>query len=450
MKQKYILEKLSTLLFYLSILTFLIAFNFQDTKTNGWLPQYLPSVPAVKQLVFLDSLTGYILSGGYTGPQYLLKTTNGGNNWSIFQSFGDTVVLDKIQFINRDSIVLCSDFAIFKSTNGGNSWLYYPFPIFSSMGAYDMYAFSMDSIWIAGTNAMNARLYLTTNGGLNWNTKYANSRSYFDKLYFFNRNIGFTCQTTSSDIFKTTNGGDNWFVIPEQFRDIYFIDSLTGWKSWVTMKKTTNGGLNWITQVMPSGGIISEHSTSEFSNINRDTTWASGGVVYIPAYNKKGIIYKTTNGGNNWGYQLPDTNVVKIAQYQYSEFINKNIGWEYSYSQGGVHTTVGGSDTTFYTAIKVISNSTPNSFTLKQNYPNPFNNSTIIEYSIKEQGWVKLKIFDIAGREIATLVNEVQGVGTYGVPVAVELSSGVYFYKLFFTNKKGEMQMETKKMLMIK
>ena len=119
-------------------------------------------------------------------------------------------------------------------------------------------------------------------------------------------------------------------------------------------------------------------------------------------------------------------------------------------SNGGVHTNVGGSDTTIYTTVKIISNSNPNAFTLKQNYPNPFNGSTIIEYSIKEQGWVKLKIYDIRGREMASNVNEVQSAGSYGIPITVGLTSGVYFYKLFFTNSKGEMQMETKKMIMVK
>jgi hypothetical protein len=63
---------------------------------------------------------------------------------------------------------------------------------------------------------------------------------------------------------------------------------------------------------------------------------------------------------------------------------------------------------------------------------------------------VKLKIFDITGREMATLVNEVQSTGGYGIPVSVQLSSGVYFYKLVYTNKKGELQMDVKKMVVLK
>jgi len=445
---KQILKKLANILslviFYLVVLFFIISFNFQDNMMNGWYPQYLTSLPGVSQLVFLDSLTGYYLGGS----QYLVKTTNGGDNWFIFKNFGDSLIFNNIQFLNSDSMILCTAKALFKSTDGGNNWLYFPFPTYSEITAYAMHSFSMDSIWIAGYHGIPASVLLTTNGGLNWIDKFQNSRDHFDKIYFFNRNIGYTCWSSSYDIFKTTNGGDNWFVIPEQFRYINFIDSLTGWKSYGTMKKTTNGGINWINQVLPSGGIISLSSMIQFSNINLDTIWGCGGHAY---YNWKGIIYLTTNSGNNWGYQIPDTNTIKFPKYHHSEFVNKNNGWEYlNTTHGGVHTTTGGSDTTIYMAIRKISGTIPDAFILKQNYPNPFNGSTIIEYSIKQQGWVKLKIFDISGREIATFVNEVQATGTYGVPVSVELSSGVYFYKLFFTNKEGEMQMETKKMISIK
>jgi photosystem II stability/assembly factor-like uncharacterized protein len=448
-RKSKIIEKLITFIFYLSVLLFFIGFNFQDNKMNGWFPQYLPSVPPVKQLVFLDSLTGYILSGDYTGPQYLLKTTNGGNNWSIFQSFGDTVVLDKIQFINRDSIVLCSDFALFKSTNGGNSWLYYPFPLFSSMGAADMYALSMDSIWIAGDNGMNARLYLTTNGGLNWTTKFSDTRSYFDKIYFFNRRIGFTCLTTTEGTFKTTNGGDNWFSVPERFYKMFFADSLTGWKrAYTLIQKTTNGGLNWVNQTLPSGGIIFYSGLNDFSVINKDTLWGCGGVAY--SGHEKGVIYKTTNGGTNWGYQIPDTNLVKFHLYALSSFVNKNIGWEYIYyiqDSGGVHTTVGGSDTTYFTNIKEQITNVSSDFVLYQNYPNPFNPISSIKYKVSRRADLKIIVFDITGKEIITLINKKQSSGIYEVKFdGSNLPSGIYFYSLFADG----IRVDTKKAILIK
>jgi len=73
----------------------------------------------------------------------------------------------------------------------------------------------------------------------------------------------------------------------------------------------------------------------------------------------------------------------------------------------------------------------PSTYSLLQNYPNPFNPSTIISYDILKSGNVSLKVYDIMGREVATLVNEVQAIGRYEVVFAAKnLSSGVYFYHL--------------------
>ncbi len=93
------------------------------------------------------------------------------------------------------------------------------------------------------------------------------------------------------------------------------------------------------------------------------------------------------------------------------------------------------------TSVNLISNAIPTEFKLKQNYPNPFNPSTKIEYSLPDivnakylsSRNVTLKVFDILGREIATLVNENQVAGTYSVDFIASdynLSSGVYYYSL--------------------
>lgn len=86
------------------------------------------------------------------------------------------------------------------------------------------------------------------------------------------------------------------------------------------------------------------------------------------------------------------------------------------------------------------------SYELKQNYPNPFNPSTNINFSIPKAGIVTLKIFDISGREVATLVNQNMTPGTYNVDFdGSKLSSGAYFYRL----ETGSFA-ETKKMLLVK
>ena len=88
----------------------------------------------------------------------------------------------------------------------------------------------------------------------------------------------------------------------------------------------------------------------------------------------------------------------------------------------------------------------PAEFSLSQNYPNPFNPSTIISYQLSSPGKVTLKVYDMLGREVATLVNEFQSAGSYVKTMhASSLPSGVYFYRLQTDNFSA-----AKKMLLIK
>ena len=96
----------------------------------------------------------------------------------------------------------------------------------------------------------------------------------------------------------------------------------------------------------------------------------------------------------------------------------------------------------------------PISFALSQNYPNPFNPSTMINYQLAMNSFVTLRVFDILGRDVATLVNEQRLAGSYSVQWNAErFSSGVYFYKLEAHQKDGGHAAsfsETKKLLLLK
>ncbi len=75
----------------------------------------------------------------------------------------------------------------------------------------------------------------------------------------------------------------------------------------------------------------------------------------------------------------------------------------------------------------------PTDFMLEQNYPNPFNPTTSIQYAVGSKQFVSLKVYDVLGNEVVTLVNEYKPAGRYNVEFTVkneQLSSGVYFYKL--------------------
>ena len=96
--------------------------------------------------------------------------------------------------------------------------------------------------------------------------------------------------------------------------------------------------------------------------------------------------------------------------------------------------------------VNPVNNQVPQVYSLSQNYPNPFNPVTNIKFSIPVAGNVKLVLFDILGREVKTLLNDVKPAGNYVVDFnASELSSGAYFYRL----ESGNF-VETKKMLLVK
>jgi hypothetical protein len=108
----------------------------------------------------------------------------------------------------------------------------------------------------------------------------------------------------------------------------------------------------------------------------------------------------------------------------------------------------------FWTSIIDIATSTeqieestlPQEFSLNQNYPNPFNPTTIISWQLPVSGHVSLKVYDIIGNEVATLVNEEKPAGNYEISFdASGLSSGVYFYKLTSGNF-----IKTKKMILLR
>ncbi len=100
----------------------------------------------------------------------------------------------------------------------------------------------------------------------------------------------------------------------------------------------------------------------------------------------------------------------------------------------------------FTTDVRQIDNAIPDQYELDQNYPNPFNPSTTIRYKVAKEGLVTLKVYNLLGQEVATLVNELQVSGSYEVTFdARSLSSGIYFYTLTSGNF-----VSTKKMILMK
>jgi hypothetical protein len=109
-----------------------------------------------------------------------------------------------------------------------------------------------------------------------------------------------------------------------------------------------------------------------------------------------------------------------------------------------------------FSKVLEVNVGSPSEFALYQNYPNPFNPSTTIQYQIPELSFISLKVYDVLGNEIITLVNEEKPAGTYEVDFSAiggsasggdadKLSSGIYLYRM----RAGDF-LDTKKMILLK
>jgi hypothetical protein len=334
---------------------------------------------------------------------------------------------------------------LYKTTNGVFNWSQLNTP---SVTVENMHILNQDTIWFVWSNTFAGGVFFTANGGGSWEQRGTFGSQNPEKIYMYNARIGFISKNMGSSgyVRKTTNGGASWDLIVnnDYYLDIYFADSLTGWKSSAFgFKKTTNGGLNWVAQTLPGGGMIQTNPGLSFSNINKDTIWSSGGYLLYPNNQTHGFLNRTTNGGGTWLFQIPDTSLLYVGGFV--NFVNKLNGWATS-TYGGIHTTTGGGDT-FYTPIKQISSKTPKDFKLYQNYPNPFNPKTHIIYELSVTSFVILSVFDVTGKKAVDLVNQKQSAGSYEVTFdGTAYSSGIYFYSLFIDNKL----METKRMILLK
>ena len=450
------MRSLKNILFLPLIFIITVAFNFQHNPPSNWYQQFLPNIytQQINDMTFLDSLTGFAITSRNSNPDTatILKTTNGGDDWNVVYNQSNRR-LSRIKFIN-DLTGFASGGTgtgtphLYKTTNQGVNWNLLPITTGNSYWE-DMEVLNEDTIWCVDKNSLNGGVYRTTNGGMNWQNNYSAGSNNPNKIIFYNQNTGFISDNTGTlRISKTTNSCLNWFtyVDGQSMQDIHFINDLTGWRaSGANVYKTTNAGVNWITQYLPSGGNFIFVGLYQMSFINSDTIWGAGGVINLGSGRFRGVILKTTNGGTNWGYQIPDTSINNF-EYYHIQFVNKNTGWAYT-SNRGIHTKLGG-DSSIVTAIEQPLVQIPNQFNLYQNYPNPFNPATIISFDIQKKSHVSLKVYNLQGKEIASLLNQNKNPGKYNIAFdagVYNISSGIYFYTL-----QTENFADTKKMILVK
>jgi photosystem II stability/assembly factor-like uncharacterized protein len=258
-------------------------------------------------LFFINQNTGYISTSGNT----FHKTTNAGVNW-------ESITLADYTFFGicaTDSTILLmsgKDGLMYRSTNSGYNWIK-ALPVFNaatvSGSLYDVYFYNQNTGFAVGYN-----IFKTTNGGQNWINK-PSPVSYLYRIKMVDSLNGIA--VGSNSIVRTTNGGENWIKINQQayaLYDVYFFD--------------TNSG--FITGGQPSLGLVL-YSTDFFNNWTSLNSGIISAIYSIDFLNSTtgfitglgGVIYKTTNRGNNWISQNSGT----TNSLQQIQFVNENTGF---------------------------------------------------------------------------------------------------------------------------
>jgi len=426
--------------------------NQQSSVDNSimWQVVQTPVTAAFTDIIFIDSLNGWA-SHNEMG---VIKTTDGGFNWTV-TSFYDTTyttAFNSVHFINLNTgWSVGGALQIRKTTDSGANWIKQYGPKLAGI-ANSVYFIDANTGYIAGSKKYPHIPFVakSTDGGNNWvelSPAFASAQELIDQ-YWFDANTGWLCG--NDVLLYTTNGGisfTNLFTnIPPSGNGhisllaIKFVNQLTGWIGAANLErnnvyKSTNGGLNWVFQSNPvSVGDMNQINDILF--LNTDTGWAIHGTP------GSGAIMFTVDGGESW--------VIEELSINWFDCLTNNQNkklW-----CGGSYGKVWYSDRSFPIGISGNGN-IPVDYKLFQNYPNPFNPTTVISFSIgipsgqlAVNSFTTLKIYDIVGREVETLLNEQLLPGTYEVDFdGSRYPSGVYYYQL----KAGSF-INTRKMVLVK
>ena len=445
----------------------------------------------IKSMKFSDENIGFFSGDWNCTYGVIYKTQNGGINWNRIVTTARTSYFLSISICDSSVLSVGLGGVFFKSSNYGNTWDSLGFNL--SNNYRNAYFINDNTGWVLG-GSWSGVICKTTDGGYNWIEKTIDNQNYLRSLFFLNENTGWA--GNKNKIFKTTDAGSSWYIqfdsAINNYTSIYFINENTGWAAgeYYNMFKTTNGGITWfLLPKAPGGGtiyFINENTgwsalyyreiyktTDGGLNWNRNTSilWPHRNLYKIQFLNEMtgivcadGGMFRSSNGGDNWYItyggemqsfydfcMLPNgfikaigeqgllitskdsgiswvENFLPTNQYRLNSifFSSDKTGWVFGGASKILKTTTGGEE---YTPPVI-----PEKYFLYQNYPNPFNNSTKIRFDIPDVYGVvnaKLYVYDILGREVVKLFDENVSSGSYSISWnASNFASGTYFYRL--------------------
>ena len=371
------------------------------------------------------------LIGAQNGGVFL--STNNGDNWVEVNNGLTNLSVHELLLIGNN-LFAGSYGGIFLSTNNGGNWTAV------NSGLTNLNVWSLEAI---GTNlfagTQSGGVFLSTNNGGNWTAVNNGLTNFFVyELLSIGNNI--FAGTNGGGVYLSTNNGTSWIAVNNgltslTIRSLFSNGTCLFAGTYDGVFLSTNNGGNW---TAVNNGI----TNSTIYAITGDGTNIFAGTSNYPS---GGGVFHSTNNGGNWS--KINEGLISIPHI-YSLLIANNYifagTWLQSVWRRPLSELVG---------VNYISKLVPSSYSLHQNYPNPFNPSTKINFSLPESGFTTLKVYNMLGKEVATLVNEKLNAGSYGVDFnGSNLSSGIYFYRIAIHSDKIKTEgfSDVKRMILIK
>lgn len=442
-----------------------------------WITQNSGTNSNLSSIWTFDSNTVFV--SGYQG--ILLKTSDGGKNWNQTY-FGSDVDIVSMFFLNREVGWAVGYYGrVLKTVDGGATWSSQTINSNILTTVYFLDAFT------GFTAGADGSFYKTTNGGTSWTKKNITNGSveWFFGISFSTQRNGVAVggfAGSSQMIYQTTDKGATWVrrtpVSTNFLCGISFVDALNGWAVGYKGEiiKTLDGGGTWSRQgavsnaqlnavgILPNGNAVAagENGAALIYRSFSTQPWLylikpNGGDVFkigtyqkISWYGELVPFVKTeysTNGGTSW-VLIADSVSGNSGSYNWlvPNSPSNECLLKISSSDNLAISDISQSIFTIALGTGIEELNRPVNYAVKQNFPNPFNPVTTILYQIPVSGNVTIKVFNILGDEITTLVDEYQNPGSYQIKWnGTNYPSGVYFYDI----RSGGFQAK-KKMLLLK
>ncbi|MBX2992039.1 MAG: T9SS type A sorting domain-containing protein [Bacteroidetes bacterium] len=371
------------------------------------------------------------------------------------RSSGVTQRLNDAQFapyryISNDTsqlvIVVGNAGTILRSTDLGITWSAGSSATTANLNGISFNMFDENEAWAVGDGGVIVK---TTNKGQTWLPQTSGTTNDLRAVYSVGTIV--IAAGAGGTFRRTDNGGDTW-------------GAASGGSPGVTINRITfdqRMGIGGVMYAVGTGGAIyySSNYGANWTTLTSNTTQQLNDIhfrdgLFGVALGNNGVVRNTTNGGTTWltdAYLNTLTTADIRSAYATMEFETTLVGARQIVDTvfTSVVATSGGLATVSNTPITGIAGNAPflpTEFALYQNYPNPFNPTTTIRYNLPSSLPVSLQVFDNLGREVRTLVHEVQESGPKSIRFdATGLAGGVYFYRL----QAGEFT-ETRRLLLLR